>query len=252
MKIYIISKYDPVEDVDNLKKRVGDYSSSEEFESAHSQDGLLDLSNYNDHRMGRVFSSETSVSVADILKDTTSHGYLSTIRESAPRTFAAMNNGRNTITVYRAVPPDKENMLKFLNDEKSKILRMGKRGRYPFMSFYGFNNTSDYYKFLDEEIQGLQTGSNKFSFKCIDDNSLKIGDYVALDRQYAVLHGESVVVGEQKWPWYVIISKTLPKKDVIWGEADWNEWAYSPQSIRSEYPNGLKDFYTKHKPIPQI
>ncbi len=250
MKIFIISKYDPVQDIEELKRKTKDYSSGEDFEAAHSQDGLMDLSNYNAHRMGRVFSSEKSVSVADILKDTTPYGYLSTIRQSAPRTFAAMNNGKSTITVYRAVPPDKKDMLKFLNDEKSKILRMGKRGRYPFMSLYGFNNTSDYYEFLDGEIQGLQTGSNKSSFKYIDDHSLKIGDYVALDRQYAVLHGESVVVGEQKWPWYVIISKTLPKKDVIWGEADWNEWAYSPQSIRDEYPNGLRGFYDKHKVIP--
>ena len=74
---------------------------------------------------------------------------------------------------------------------------------------------------------------------------IRIGDYVALDKKYAQMHLDSVLQGEQKTKGK-IISLTVPKKDIVWGEADFTEWAYSPQNLRQQYPT-LTDFYNKVK-----
>jgi hypothetical protein len=53
-----------------------------------------------------------------------------------------------------------------------------------------------------------------------EDNSIHVGDYVTLDRSYAKVHGESVLMWQQKYPTYKLVSKTVPKIDVVWGQAD--------------------------------
>jgi len=65
-------------------------------------------------------------------------------------------------------------------------------------------------------------------------DNIRVGDYVALDKRYAQMHLESVLEGQQKVKGK-IISKTIPKKDIVWGEADFTEWAYSPKELRDEY-----------------
>jgi hypothetical protein len=72
---------------------------------------------------------------------------------------------------------------------------------------------------------------------------IRVGDYVALDPSYARMHGLSVLRGQQKES-FRTISKVVPKSDVIWGEADWNEWAYSPASLRQRVPS-LEEFYAQ-------
>lgn len=74
-------------------------------------------------------------------------------------------------------------------------------------------------------------------------DEIRIGDYVALDKKYAQMHLDSVLEGEQATKGK-IISMEVPKKDIIWGEADFTEWAYSPRELRDKYPT-LDDIYNK-------
>jgi len=70
---------------------------------------------------------------------------------------------------------------------------------------------------------------------------IQIGDYVALDREYAQMHLTSVLEGEQGIKGK-IISNSVPKSDIIWGNADFREWVYSPKKIR-DYAGSLEEFY---------
>ena len=70
---------------------------------------------------------------------------------------------------------------------------------------------------------------------------IDIGDYVALDEEYALGHMESVLEWQQKTKG-TLLSMRVPKKDVIWGEADFAEWVYSPKIIRDTVKS-LEDFY---------
>lgn len=76
-------------------------------------------------------------------------------------------------------------------------------------------------------------------------DSIRIGDYVALEERYARMHGESVLGAQQGVEWK-LVKETVPKKDIVWGNADFNEWAYSPQRIRQQYPS-LEDLYSQIK-----
>ena len=78
---------------------------------------------------------------------------------------------------------------------------------------------------------------------------IQIGDYVALDPEYARGHARQVIQGEQGRP-AKILKKTVPLEDVVWGDADFNEWAYSPKTLR-ESVRSLEDLYGQvHRKVP--
>lgn len=72
-------------------------------------------------------------------------------------------------------------------------------------------------------------------------DKIRVGDYVALTREYAQMHLLSVIEGEQKTKGKIIKSE-VPKTDVVWGQAAAQEWAYSPRSQRDKFAT-LKDFF---------
>jgi hypothetical protein len=76
-------------------------------------------------------------------------------------------------------------------------------------------------------------------------NNIRIGDYIALDKKYAILHGESVLKGEQGID-YKILSKKVSKEDVVYGGADFSEWTYSPKKLREE-GKSLQNIFEKSK-----
>lgn len=253
MKIYrlIISKKENYEsDLDSVKEDIKNYQSPEEFENAYTQSHLTDLSNREKHRIGRLFDENDSI--ASIVNGN-QQGYLEDIRTSVPRAYSAIMASKQSgyITVYRAVPPTTEQIISFLQSEKNKVMKYGNRVNYTYQEIMNIQDDSrqksKYYEFLSDELDNLISGKSRF--ENIKDNAIKIGDYVALDKSYAVMHGESLIVWGQRYPTYKIVSKRIPISDVIWGQADWNEWTYSPQSIRQEYPMGLKDIYKKHRSI---
>lgn len=68
-----------------------------------------------------------------------------------------------------------------------------------------------------------------------------IGDYVALNPEYAQRHGEKVLGGQQDEAWHVIEDE-VPIEDVVWpGEAA-SEFVYSPKEYRERW-SSLKEFY---------
>ena len=67
---------------------------------------------------------------------------------------------------------------------------------------------------------------------------IEVGDFVALDRQTAGQYVES----EGRDTGFV--SKEVPVEDVVWGNADYSEWAYSPKDFR-EAVGSLEAFYEK-------
>ena len=73
------------------------------------------------------------------------------------------------------------------------------------------------------------------------DQGIRPGDYVSLDKEYAKLHGRG-----KEGKDFVVLKEKLPKKDVVWGQADFNEWAYSPRELR-EQTGSLEEFYNKVK-----
>jgi len=73
------------------------------------------------------------------------------------------------------------------------------------------------------------------------ENKIRVGDYVTLNRSYAEGHLRSVIIGEQKIKGK-IIKATVPKEDVVWGQADALEWAYSPREQREKFRT-TKAFY---------
>ncbi len=72
---------------------------------------------------------------------------------------------------------------------------------------------------------------------------IRIGDYVAIDPEYARMHGRSVLRGEQKTG-YRVVSMLAQKVDVIWDEADFQEWVFSPRVLREEV-GSLKSFWER-------
>jgi hypothetical protein len=231
-------------ELEALRVKMKDFKSPKDFEAAHTQESLTDLSNHDAHRIGRAFQEDNVDSVANIKKNLSPNGYLETMRQSNPDVWSAVMNARRTIKVYRAVPPTKTQLISFFEKEKAKILHYGNRAMYQYMAVVGIKDTSRYYEFLIGEIEKINNGTT--SFLLLDDNSIKIGDLVALTPSYARMHGESHIVWSWKYPMYAMVTKTVPQTDVIWDQADFNEWVYSPQSIRDQYPGGLRDFYVKN------
>lgn len=76
-------------------------------------------------------------------------------------------------------------------------------------------------------------------------DKIRIGDYVALEKRYADMHAKLALEGEQGIK-SKVISATVPKEDVVWGDADWNEYAYSPKKIR-EFAPSLEEFFENIK-----
>lgn len=74
-------------------------------------------------------------------------------------------------------------------------------------------------------------------------DQIQVGDYVALEKSYAQMHLDAVLQGEQGVRGKLVKAE-IPLKDVVWGEADFAEWAYSPRGLRKRYPS-LSDVYTE-------
>jgi len=63
------------------------------------------------------------------------------------------------------------------------------------------------------------------------------GDFVSFSKEYAEMHNQT---GH-------LLEKNVLAKDVIWQGNDFNEWIYSPEKIRKQYPKGLTDIYNQAK-----
>lgn len=132
---------------------------------------------------------------------------------------AAKNKPHMQVKIYRAVPKVLSTQEKITDLEKQKkyILKTGKVP--PAARDYYNNNSSKYYDVINNQLDKLK------SEPVVENEKIKInfGDWVTINRQYAVLHGESSLHGK-----YRILSKTVSAKTLYTDGNSIHEWGYNP------------------------
>ena len=137
--------------------------------------------------------------------------------ESVAITQAYRDKPNAVITIYRAVPKVLTVKDKILDYEKQKAY-IHKTGRMP-KNVVNLENLTyyEYYDFLSDEIERLQKQSNNKE----DDVQINIGDWVTINKKYALGHGKSVLNGK-----YKIISKKVKAKELWTDGNSIHEWGY--------------------------
>lgn len=147
------------------------------------------------------------------------------------------NKPNARVKIYRAVPKVITNQEKINDYEKQKAYIL-KTGRLP-AHVDNFSNKSEYYEYLDDEIQKLKSLSDEPDKVKIND-----GDWVTINPAYAREHGQSNLNNN-----YRVLTKTVYAKN-LYNEGDINEWGYSENGAISE---GVADKYAeKQFNIPDV
>lgn len=143
------------------------------------------------------------------------------------------------VTIYRAVPGTKTNaeMISMYENQKRKILKNGKIPDAGLAQKYGLKNSSEYYDFIDNEIQRLKGATEPK----ITEYKINKGDWVTINRKYAVQHGESNLGDNFK-----IIKKTVRADELYTDGNSIHEWGYDPKSVsigtkKQKVPSGTGD-----------
>lgn len=140
----------------------------------------------------------------------------------------AKNNPDKMVTIYRAVPykPSSEELINQLESQKKFILKTGKLPKDALERPYGqtgaWNNTSEYYDHISNEIDILKKRKPELAVKVDDINP---GDWITVTREYAKDHGEGVH-GKGR---YKIISKKVPAKHIFTDGNSIHEYGYDPR-----------------------
>ncbi len=126
------------------------------------------------------------------------------------------------LTVYRAIPGEKTNaeMIEMYEKQKLSILKTGKIPDQELADSYNLKNSSEYYDFIDREIERLKS----FEDPVIEKPSINEGDWVTVNRKYAKGHGESELGGN-----YKIISKEVRADELFTDANSIHEFGYSPK-----------------------
>lgn len=122
-----------------------------------------------------------------------------------------------SVKIYRAIPKTISNQEKINELEKHKAYIL-KYGRLP-RGVSNFSNTSRYYDEINKEIERLKLQPILPESKI----TINKGDWVTIDRRYAVQHGVSTLLGK-----YRILSKTVKAKDLYTDGNSIYEWGYDP------------------------
>ena len=152
------------------------------------------------------------------------HYYESDSSESSSWAIVTRAKGRPNypVKIYRAVPKmlSQQEELDAVRFEKKYIL---KYGRLP-PGVESEKTRHEYYDDLCEKEEKLELSiqNTPQTSKVVKINP---GDWVAIDRAYAVEHGESNLGGKGR---YRIISKTVPAKHIFTDGNSIIEWGYSP------------------------
>lgn len=127
------------------------------------------------------------------------------------------NKPNKSVVIYRAVPYKKsiKEQIEELESIKAYILKYGKVPR----NIETPLNSSQYYEFTINKIQELEKTPEIFQQR------LKInpGDWVTLNKQYAIEHGRSNLNNMFK-----VISKTVTAKCLFTDGNSIHEWGYDP------------------------
>jgi hypothetical protein len=132
--------------------------------------------------------------------------------------LASRNKPNKRVKIYRAVPhePSVEERINDLEKQQKYIL---KHGRVPPKGDHSMDKNANY-NANDREIKYLKTRLGKEAPQKL---TLNPGDWVSIDRSYAVAHGQGALNGKFK-----IVSKTVPAKQVFTAGDSFHEWGWDP------------------------
>ena len=118
------------------------------------------------------------------------------------------NRPNARVKIYRSVP-------KYIEGDIEKIKEIKKKADHYYdmwrLSFF----TSEDFKQKFEEFTSQLPKKQKMT--------INVGDWVTIDRNYAVDHGRSTLLGN-----YIIISKTVKAQDIYTAGDSIFEWGYDP------------------------
>lgn len=121
------------------------------------------------------------------------------------------------VKIYRAIPSiitDKDK-IKLYTDQKKFILKYGKIPP-------GVNTNlgrSDYYDYISNELEKLEREPDEAVEKAV----INPGDWVTLNKRYAIHHGRSSLRGK-----YKVLSKMVPAKHLYTDGGSVHEFGYDP------------------------
>lgn len=137
-------------------------------------------------------------------------------------TFSVLSSLRGKpnakITIYRAVPEGTSDALNRLYRQKAQYMARGIVPKEWGGSRKSLGDGTGFYDFVTKEIARLeaQPVAQKLA--------INPGDWVTVNRRYAVEHGQSSLDGKFK-----ILSKTVRAKDIFTNGDSIHEWGYDPQ-----------------------
>lgn len=134
---------------------------------------------------------------------------------------ASRGRPRKSVKVFRAVPKMKSRDEKIaeLQAIKKYILKHGKVPSYVTTS----QSPSAYYEMVSRSVDTLRAEAEADGESSVD--TINIGDWVTLDRKYAVDHGEASLGGRGH---YKVLSKTVPASSLFTDGNSIQEWGYYP------------------------
>lgn len=134
---------------------------------------------------------------------------------------AAKGKPNLKVRIYRAVPktPSTQEKIAVLEKDRAEIMRKGKLPA-ARQAFYGSSNASKTYETILEALERLRAMPIEKETKL----AINPGDWVAINKRYAVNHGESVH-GRGK---YRVLSKTVLAKNLYTDGNSIEEWGYVP------------------------
>jgi hypothetical protein len=118
------------------------------------------------------------------------------------------NKPKARVKIYRAVPKYIEGDIEKIKEIKKKANRYHDLWR---LSFY----KNDEFKQKFEEFTSQLPKKQKMT--------INVGDWVTIDKSYAVDHGRSTLLGD-----YIILSKTVKAEDIYTSGDSIFEWGYDP------------------------
>src|SRR5690606_33036146 len=133
--------------------------------------------------------------------------------------FSCRNKPKKAVKIYRAVPHKKSPEQEIAGLEKQKAYIM-KNGRLPTGVDTNMN-PSKYYEHISDVIKRIQ----KYQVGKTEEKSIMIkpGDWVTIERRYAVEHGKAALNGE-----YKILSKTVKASELYTDGNSLYEWGWNP------------------------
>ncbi len=125
------------------------------------------------------------------------------------------NRPNAMIKIYRAVPKVLTNQEK-INDYELRMKNIQRRGRLP-QDAGNWRNASEYYNWLDSEVEKLKT----LPAENVEKIKINSGDWVTINPAYAKEHGRDNLNNK-----YKVLTKTVPAKNLFTDGNSIHEWGY--------------------------